>query len=524
LTEDFLKGIETDEDGFWFNNLVNTGALGNLLRRYHDFALDNVDQEDRGYLLKISPYSNVTQYSLNAFYKGRLISDQFEIPPKFSKPLIAHSISYNSYKFDVTKEKFTEGVRVFVKDIAEEKVIKQDIIFPTNATVGDEIEVEVEDLELDKEYSFSVKYITEVGTSTASPESSSFHTSPLSPPTRVTADEVTTDSITVNWGKPMVYAEGLDETLVTYKVTLKGESGEQSQDVTDFSAKFENLDDATNYLIDVKAVYNGRESAPQTIEVVSSPLPPTISEFAVYEHNAILTWSPPERLGDGVSLIHYVIIYSMEGSDEVKEIVVADNNCELTDLAMGSVYRISAKIVTTAGISNFSTESLLETKYTETEMGKFRDEVYGAIGDVVDNIRRETRFCAFQDSSNDKGIIPYDKTTSEINNVDGGSINVASGLVTIGWDGVYQVAYSMRIESEGAQEHSIWVVVNGAKHSQSLTHSQYDVNDLDSRVDNVGRVIMIKLQNGDTVGLTHETDGTSPLQNINFCVSSVMLQ
>ena len=66
--------------------------------------------------------------------------------------------------------------------------------------------------------------------------------------------------------------------------------------------------------------------------------------FKVYEHNAILTWSPPERLGDGESLIHYVIIYSIEGSDEVKEIVVADNNCELTDLAMGSVYMISAKV------------------------------------------------------------------------------------------------------------------------------------------------------------------------------------
>ena len=66
--------------------------------------------------------------------------------------------------------------------------------------------------------------------------------------------------------------------------------------------------------------------------------------FKVYEHNALLTWSLPERLGDGASLIHYVIIYSMEGSDEVKEIVVADNNCELTDLAMGSAYRISAKV------------------------------------------------------------------------------------------------------------------------------------------------------------------------------------
>jgi len=93
-----LNGDVVDESGYWFNNPSNTGALGFKLRQYHEFALDNVDQEDRGYLLKISPYSDTTQYTMRAYIKGELISNQFEVPTQPSSATVSQ-ISYDSFTF-----------------------------------------------------------------------------------------------------------------------------------------------------------------------------------------------------------------------------------------------------------------------------------------------------------------------------------------------------------------------------------------------------------------------------------------
>ena len=92
--------------------------------------------------------------------------------------------------------------------------------------------------------------------------------------------------------------------------------------------------------------------------------------------------------------------YSISGSEDARHVVVQENRCELTDLAMGTVYSFSAKVilqlilhstqsfaqvVTTAGKSQFSNMMPLKTKFTQTEMGQFKDEVYGNI----------TLFCSF---------------------------------------------------------------------------------------------------------------------------------
>ena len=105
-----------------------------------------------------------------------------------------------------------------------------------------------------------------------------------------------------------------------------------------------------------------KESGPQNLEVFSSPLAPTmiepteVSRFIlfnlhyfhctqIHEHSAVVTWNAPERLGTGVELVHYVLEYSISGSEDVKQIVVQENRCELTDLAMGSEYSFNAKVL-----------------------------------------------------------------------------------------------------------------------------------------------------------------------------------
>jgi len=532
LTESFLNGTAVNEDDFWFNKYGVTGVLGGRLRRYHDFALDNVDQEDRGYLLKISPYDDATEYTMTAFFKGQLISDQYDVPvsPEFAP--VTTQISHDGFKFMIDKQNdFTIGVRVLINDIIEDTVIEQEILFPMDAVTGEDVEVEVEKLELGKVYSFSVKYLTEVGTSPPSPVTARFNTAPLSPPTHVTSEDVTTNSIRLTWGRPTFYKEGIVEANIQYKIRCTDEAG-QENDVTtaDLEYTFSSLTDATIYKFEVTAVYDNplldnKESTIENIDVFSSPLPPTpIDPTEVFEHNAIVTWDAPAKLGTGVELVHYVLEYSISGSEEVKKIIVQENQCELTDLAMGRVYNFAVKIITSKGKSDNSNRMPLTTKFTQTAMGQFRDEVYGAIGDIVDDIRRETRFCATKASTNVQGVLKYDSVNVNTNNVEGATLDANSGLFTAGWAGSYQVVASMEMISNGLQEHTIWVVVNGAKVEQSMMHSNFDNNNHGIGTDNGSRDIIVNLKNGDTVGLTHETGGDGPLNSVNFCVSSLKLE
>ena len=65
----------------------------------------------------------------------------------------------------------------------------------------------------------------------------------------------------------------------------------------------------------------------------------------MYDHSAIITWDAPTRLGSGAELVHYVLQYSASGEEDVKKIVIQENRCELTDLAMDTVYTFSAKVL-----------------------------------------------------------------------------------------------------------------------------------------------------------------------------------
>jgi len=242
----------------------------------------------------------------------------------------------------------------------------------------------------------------------------------------------------------------------------------------------------------------------------------------ISEHGAVLEWVPPARLGGEV--VHYELEYGVSGTQDMHTIVVGEPWCEVTGLAMDTLYTASARVVTTSGSSEYSSTIPLTTLFTQTEMGQFKDEVYGAISEIVEDVRRETRICAVNAGSTDTGTLKYDSVYSEIIHGGGGVLDVGTGLFTAGWAGVYQVAYNMELISESDQEHQVWVVVNGAQVAQSMIHSACHSNDHGPNIDIGGRVIMVSLHKGDTVALTHQTNGSGGLNRINFCVSSVMLQ
>ena len=118
LTQGFLDGAPVDESNFWFNNNSAIGGIGEPLRRFSDFALANVNREDRGYLVKLSLVDSEPKKIsvMSALVNGQLISDEFAVPPELSTPEV-FGISHNRFKFNVPKgNKFVTGCIVYIKD------------------------------------------------------------------------------------------------------------------------------------------------------------------------------------------------------------------------------------------------------------------------------------------------------------------------------------------------------------------------------------------------------------------------
>ena len=107
------------------------------------------------------------------------------------------------------------------------------------------------------------------------------------------------------------------------------------------------------------------------------------------------------------------------------------------------------------------------------------------------------------------------------NNVNGAELNVGTGTFTAGAAGTYKVVVGLEMLSNSDQEHNVWVVKDGVKMEETKMHSGYSVYATGKGTDNGSRELMLKLNAGETISLQHETDGTSGIMSVTFCVSSV---
>merc|ERR1719331_1150105 len=109
LIEDFLDPNSTliNERTFWFDNNTAIGGVKHAVGGLLDFGHSNLDQDDRGYLLKVTGYNSLTPSVTTALLDGALVSNQFEFPEKPS----------------------TTGCRVRMND-SEGFEITRDIYFP----------------------------------------------------------------------------------------------------------------------------------------------------------------------------------------------------------------------------------------------------------------------------------------------------------------------------------------------------------------------------------------------------------
>ena len=54
IIDDYLNNNEVDEGGFWFGDSSIQTEVGSRIRSLKEFGMANMDQDDRGYLLKVS--------------------------------------------------------------------------------------------------------------------------------------------------------------------------------------------------------------------------------------------------------------------------------------------------------------------------------------------------------------------------------------------------------------------------------------------------------------------------------------
>ena len=95
-------------------------------------------------------------------------------------------------------------------------------MFPEGTPAHADVEIVMNGLTPANIYKFSVKYLTDVGTSPPSVETTSFPISPTSKPQSLAVEEVTSDYIKVTWQPPAVLARGLPLEDLQYKLVIKG--------------------------------------------------------------------------------------------------------------------------------------------------------------------------------------------------------------------------------------------------------------------------------------------------------------
>jgi hypothetical protein len=237
LTEHFLSGNETDEGEFWFNNVTYNAKIGAELRLFKSFSSENLDEDDRGYLMKVSEYKTEPLFTITAFTKGAIVSDNFEIPSNPPTPT-PNFISHDSFRFYMEKNtSFITGCQIFLSSFNIDGTGNEwteIIMFSPDTATGEPVEVLISNLKPATAIRFNVHYVTEVGRSPPS-EETWISTRVASPPLALAIKQVTTENVMLSWEPPEVVPERVTMALTNetrgtltkddfnYRVTITGE-------------------------------------------------------------------------------------------------------------------------------------------------------------------------------------------------------------------------------------------------------------------------------------------------------------
>ena len=122
--------------------------------------------------------NDTISYKMSALMPGYVLSEQYEVPRSPITPT-PYGITQENFAFTIRKyNEFTPGVRVYMTNNLNGERYIEDKIFPAGTAAGSDVKIVMEGLTPANIYRFSVKYLTDVGTSPPSVETTSFPISP----------------------------------------------------------------------------------------------------------------------------------------------------------------------------------------------------------------------------------------------------------------------------------------------------------------------------------------------------------
>ena len=183
------------------------------------FGLANLDEETKGYLVKVSPIKTDLPYTENAMVQGRLLSTKYRVPGT-PELLTISDVSHNSFTVSAEKSnRFVTGLRLHLTNILLDESHHRDFVFTEDLQ-----DFLVGGLMSSNVYVMRAQYLTEVGVGQMSEPSLPFAISPASRVQNLAVSEVETDHLTLVWDPPAFIAEGLNQEDLQYKVVIRGKN------------------------------------------------------------------------------------------------------------------------------------------------------------------------------------------------------------------------------------------------------------------------------------------------------------
>ena len=220
ISNNFLNGTPVDETDFWYNKVGDNGFFGAALQNFHKFALENVNIGDRGFIVRLSAYKE-EKMVLNAYIKGEIFSDKFEIPLTPSK-IVPFDISSTTFKAEIPRyNEFTKGCKYFIHDLKGDNIFENERMFSPEGSQEEVITIEVTGLSPLTQYTFTVQYMTEMGKTPTSLPVQPFLSTGTSEPQNLVLEEVDYHSFKMSWKKPAVIAKELIGQI-KYRISVFG--------------------------------------------------------------------------------------------------------------------------------------------------------------------------------------------------------------------------------------------------------------------------------------------------------------
>jgi len=565
-TQNFLDGnLMINEGDFWYNKVDLNGEVGFKVRSLWSFANDNVDQDERGYMIKLSRFNQETPYNMNMLIKGSLETSNFQIPRFESQPLV-QDLSYDSFKLMIPKvNEFVTGLTVYITDVLGGVKHEWNEEVSSSLAAGDMVEVNVGGLKAAHLYSFTVKYLTAVGTSVPSKTIKPFSTRAFSQPQDLKVIQVTRSNITVRWEAPSFKAPEVSWSDLYYEVQVSGSDGYSATFLT-FEPSFNLVSESDGYAIveaeeysfSVVAVLDRSllaaslpgaatdnstllneymditaESVAAATSCFSLPLPPKlipVSQSDLSTSTATVTWEPPSKLAPGASITHYELEYTPSNSQGTEDLLTGSTqrlivpgtqtSVTLEDLYTGGKYKFSLKVLTSAGESEFSSALFFSTLYNEDDLNGVRDSILAEIEVLGERVKAMSSSYGYQDSFSGVGNIGFSTTGTDSWGMAGGAGGsmAANGVFMAQVSGYFKVFLSIQMETDPGKDHSVWVRMNNANLIQysklQSTLNNYIQGNIE---DNSARSFDIQLNAMDVLTLYHEQDAGT-LKNIHFGV------